>query len=72
MYTRGIYIERNANGVPSFAHIDLKRYGNKLKDFFLSEGVVLDKPAYDAEFVTKIKSQENMPGVKIKASDIWS
>jgi len=72
METAGIYIEHNANGIPAFARIDLSRYGERLRDFFTSAGVKLDKPPYDTQFVAKIKSQENMPGVKVKASDIWS
>jgi hypothetical protein len=69
--TTGITIERNANGVPSYAHIDIRRYGDQLKDFFSSNGVKIEESPYNPEFVAKIKSQEGMPGVKIKASDIW-
>ena len=69
--TTGIIIEHNAKGAPAFAHIDLKQYGDKLKDFFASEEVFIDKSPYNQEFVEKIKSQESMPGVKIKASEIW-
>jgi len=67
----GIIIEHNAKGAPTFARIDLKKYGDKLKDFFYSEGISVEKHLYDPDFVNKIKSQENMPGVKIKAADIW-
>ena len=69
--TTGITIEHNAKGIPTFARIDLRKYGDKLKDFFASEGVLIEKSTYDPEFVEKIKSQEGMPGVKIKASEIW-
>ena len=71
METTGITLEYNAKGIPTFAHIDLKKYGEKLKDFFSSEGVSVEKQLYNPDFVNKIKSQENMPGVKIKAADIW-
>ena len=67
----GITIEHNARGIPMLAHIDLKKYGNELKDFFTSKGISVEEPLYNPEFVKKIKSQENMPGVKIKASEIW-
>ena len=69
--TAGITIEHNASGTPIFARIDLRKYGDKLKDFFATEGVSIEKSTYNPEFVKKIKSQEGMPGVKIKASEIW-
>ena len=71
MDATGITIKRNANGIPTFARIDLKKYGNELKDFFSSKGISVEKSEYDPEFVKKIKSQESMPGVKIKSSEIW-
>jgi hypothetical protein len=71
MKTAGITIKHDAKGVPTFAHIDLRKYGTELKDFFSSKGVSVEKSLYNPEFVAKIKSQENIPGVKIKASDIW-
>lgn len=37
--TTGIYIEHNAKGVPTFARIDLRKYGMELKDFFASKGI---------------------------------
>ena len=67
----GIYIEHNASGIPAFARIDLKKYGERLRDFFTSEGVALKEVPYDPHFVAQIKAQESMPGVKVKASDIW-
>jgi hypothetical protein len=39
MEAAGIYIEHNAKGAPTFARIDLKRYGAELKDFFSSKGI---------------------------------
>ncbi|MCL1932912.1 MAG: hypothetical protein FWF53_03725 [Candidatus Azobacteroides sp.] len=53
--TAGIVIEHNAKGSPTFARIDLRKYGDKLKDFFASEGVSIEEPPYDPEFVGKIK-----------------
>jgi hypothetical protein len=67
----GIFIERNSNGIPVIARIDLKKYGSQLKDFFSSNGIIVEKTSYNPEFVEKIKSQESMPSVKIKTEDIW-
>jgi len=71
MNTRGIIIEHNAKGIPAFARIDLKKYWEGLKFFFISKGVTIQKPSYNPEFVEKIKSQESIAGVKIKASEVW-
>lgn len=67
----GIQIEHNAKGIPVFARINLKKYGTELQGFFSSKGIEIGESPYDPEFAAKIKSQENMPGVKIKASEIW-
>jgi hypothetical protein len=56
--TSGIYIERNSEGIPRFARIDLKRYGDKLKDFFSSKGIAIEELPYNPEFVAKIKRSE--------------
>ena len=56
--TTGIIIEHNAKGAPTFARIDLKKYGDKLKDFFASEGVSIEKSPYNPEFVEKIRKSE--------------
>ena len=61
----GIIIEHNAKGAPTFAHIDLKRYGDKLKDFFASEGVYIEKTLYNSEFVEKIRRAEKQKSKKI-------
>jgi hypothetical protein len=39
MQTTGVIIERNTQGVPRFARIDLKKYGEKLMPFFKEIGV---------------------------------
>ena len=67
----GIKIKYNTQGMPAFAFIDLRKYGEELKDFLHSKGFTIEKPLYDPEFVEKIKSQEDKPGIKIKASEIW-
>ncbi|GHV21123.1 hypothetical protein FACS189428_1080 [Clostridia bacterium] len=67
----GIYIERNANGIPQYARIDIKKYGDQLKDFFNKNNVKVEESLYDPEFVAMIKLQENKTGVKLKASDVW-
>jgi hypothetical protein len=58
MKTTGITIERNASGVPTFARIDLGKYGAELKDFFAAKGVAVDQSPYDPEFVAKIRKAE--------------
>ncbi|MDR2087106.1 MAG: hypothetical protein LBP72_08015 [Dysgonamonadaceae bacterium] len=45
--TIGIQIEHNERGIPTFARIDLSKYGHQLKDFFASQGIVIEKKAYD-------------------------
>jgi len=70
-HTGGIIIEHYAKGTPTSAHIDFKKYGDKLKDFFASEGVSIEKSPYNPEYAEKIKSQKGLPGVKIKVSEIW-
>ena len=71
MQTAGIFIEHNAKGVPTFARIDLKKYGTDLREFFSERGVSVEKSLYNPEFVRKIKSQEGLPSVKIKTEDLW-
>ena len=71
MQATGIFIEHSANGTPTFARIDLNKYGEELKEFFSQKGVLVEKSRYNPEFVKKIKSQEGLPSVKIKTEDIW-
>jgi hypothetical protein len=71
MNTTGITIEHNAKGTPTFARIDLQKYGNKLKDFFASEGVTVEKSPYDPEFVAKIRRAEKQPSVKVDIDNLW-
>ena len=71
MQTTGIFIEHNAKGVPTFARIDLKKYGGELKEFFSKKGIAVEESLYNSEFVKKIKSQEGLPSVKIKTEDLW-
>ena len=75
MNTIGITIEHNANGIPIFAHIDLKKYGDELNEFFTSKGISVEKTLYNPEFVAKINESEQQ--VKngqfkiIKTEDLW-
>ncbi|MDR0685963.1 MAG: hypothetical protein LBF79_00670 [Dysgonamonadaceae bacterium] len=64
MRSTGIYIETDRDGVPTFARIDLRKYGEKLKDFFSAEGVSVDK-LYDPDFIAKIRRAEKQPSKKI-------
>ncbi|MDR1368692.1 MAG: hypothetical protein LBJ72_01005 [Dysgonamonadaceae bacterium] len=65
METTGIFIEHNAKGIPTFARIDLEKYGEKLKDFFISEGIIVNESPYDPEFVAKIRRAEKQPSRKV-------
>ena len=69
--TAGIIIEKNARGTARYSRIDLKRYGKLLIPFFKSVDAEKEVSSYNPQFVDMIKAQEKMPGVKIKASDIW-
>ncbi|MDR0699649.1 MAG: hypothetical protein LBG28_10605 [Tannerella sp.] len=75
MKTTGITIERNASGVPTFARIDLRKYGSQLKDFFAANSVELDESPYDPEFVAKIRRNETQIAAGkckvIKTEDLW-
>ena len=75
METTGITIERNVKGVPTLAHIDLKKYGDELKEFFTSKGVSVEKSPYNPEFVAKINESEqqikNGQFKIIKTEDLW-
>jgi hypothetical protein len=75
MKTSGITFERDTRGVPAFVRIDLKKHGDKLKDFFASNQIELDESPYDPEFVAKIRqSEEQISAGKfkvIKTDDLW-
>jgi len=71
MNTLGITIEHNASGIPAIAHIDLRRYGRELKDFFASKGVSVEKSPYNPEFVEKIRRAEQQPSVKVDIDNLW-
>ncbi|MDR2041038.1 MAG: hypothetical protein LBP98_01815 [Tannerella sp.] len=63
MKTAGITFKRNTCGVPALVGIDLKRHGDKLKDFFASGQVELDESPYYPEFVAKIRRSEEQIAV---------
>jgi hypothetical protein len=67
----GIQIEHNAKGIPTFAHIDLKKYGSELNGFFSSKGIIIEKSTYDPEFVAKIKRAEKQPSTKVDIDRLW-
>jgi hypothetical protein len=75
MQTTGILIEHNAKGIPTFARIDLNKYGAELKEFFSAKGISLEESPYDPEFVSKIKqSKEQIRNGEyriIKTEDLW-
>jgi hypothetical protein len=75
MQTAGIFIEHNTKGTPTFARIDLKKYGVELKEFFAAKGISIDESTYNPEFVTKIKqSKEQILNGEcriIKTEDLW-
>jgi hypothetical protein len=69
--TAGITIEKNEHGLAHYVRIDLTKYGKLLIPFFKEVGVSIEESSYNPEFVKMIKEQEKLPGVKIKASDVW-
>ena len=71
MDTKGIIIDHNSKGFPVFAHIDLRKYGEELKGFFLSKGISVEKSPYDPEFVAKIRRAEKQPSVKVDIDNLW-
>ncbi|MDR0836457.1 MAG: hypothetical protein LBN11_07770 [Tannerella sp.] len=61
--TAGIYIEHNTKGTPTFARIDLKKYGSELRDFFFSQGIeitnVSTNKALKEAHTKKLKTYES-------------
>jgi hypothetical protein len=45
--TIGIQIERNGNGIPAYARIDLRKYGTELHEFFSSKGIEIEEIIYE-------------------------
>ncbi|MDR1545029.1 MAG: hypothetical protein LBS50_11630 [Prevotellaceae bacterium] len=39
---KGIQIERNSKGTPTYARISIKKYGARLMPFFLENGIILE------------------------------
>ena len=66
--TTGIFIEHDMQGVPTFARIDLKKYGAELRDFFSAKGVSVDDSPYNPEFVAKIRRAEKQKSKNIDLS----
>ena len=71
MNATGITIEHNRKGAPTFARIDLKKYGSELKDFFASKGISIEESPYDPEFVAKIRRAEKQPSIKVDIDNLW-
>ncbi|MDR0613700.1 MAG: hypothetical protein LBG45_09565 [Dysgonamonadaceae bacterium] len=71
----GILIERNAQGIPSFARIDLKKYGDKLMPFFKDIGMEQEVSPYSKKYVQMInQAEENIKagkGKKIDIAGLW-
>ena len=65
MQTTGIFIEHNAQGVPTFARIDLTKYGAELKDFFSEKGISVEDAYNDSELVAKIRRAEKQESKKL-------
>lgn len=65
MNTTGITIEHDVKGVPTFARIDLRKHGDNLKEFFVSQGISIDSSLYNPEFVAKIRRAENQKSKRI-------
>jgi hypothetical protein len=56
----GIIIDKDDAGVPAVAHIDLKKYGNELRDFFASKGIIVEE------------KEPNFPEFEIKKSEEYT
>lgn len=75
MQQEGIFIEHNAKGVPTFARIDLNKYGAELKEFLSTKGISIEESSYNPEFVAKIKQSRqqirNGEYQIIKTENLW-
>ena len=67
----GITVERTMKGKPVFGRVDFRRHPDMIS-VFEAKGVKMEESPYDKKFVEKIKSQEKLAGVKVKAKDIWN
>jgi hypothetical protein len=52
----GITLERNTRGEVEYARINLQQYGDKLRSFFVSEGIEISP--YNPTLVEKVKRGE--------------
>ena len=68
MQTAGIFIEHNAQGVPTFARIDLKKYGTDLREFFSAKGISVEESYNDPLLVAKIRRAEKQESKKLDLS----
>ncbi|MDR2679639.1 MAG: hypothetical protein LBC47_02375 [Tannerella sp.] len=61
----GIFIEHNAQGIPTYARIDLRKYGKDLMSFFKEKGVEIKEKAIEEEEVKfSKKMQESLAQAK--------
>jgi len=68
MQSTGIFIEHNAKGIPTFARIDLNKYGAELKEFLSAKGISVEESYNDPELVAKIRKAEKQESKKIDLS----
>ncbi|GHV57462.1 hypothetical protein FACS1894182_06350 [Bacteroidia bacterium] len=75
LQTAGVTIERNAQGVPCFARIDLMQYRERLMPFFKEIGLDKDILTYNKDYVDMINQAEKDikagKGKKIAITDLW-
>jgi hypothetical protein len=73
--TSGITIERSSQGIPIFARIDLKKYGEKLMPFFKEVGAVNEISPYNKEYIKMINQAEKDievgKGKRLSITDLW-
>ena len=68
----GITIEHSVNGEPTFARIDLRKYGKQLAAFFASNNVKIeDKKELSAKLKESIAQAERGDVKKMDMNNIW-
>lgn len=71
----GITIEKDSKGKAKYMRIDLRKYGQRLREFIKEVGLEDEISPYDPKFVAKIKQGEKEIAEgkthKINLDDLW-
>jgi len=65
----GITIERTARRKPHYARIDLSKYGDELRSFFESKGIILDEEIKFTEKLNKATQEADKGEVVSRTLD---